>query len=609
MTQDKTVSPTSVATTPRTFERTPELEQWLDAAIQAKVDEGGLTFGDPQNNPEQTNAQKEDPNPSINLGRFGFKNPNDLKAFLLTPAGDTVKADIGAQIELDETIKKQQEFYSREEEETKHRLKAMLFLYLIEKESHAAKQLQELVTEQNEKAIKQSAPDPKVAQKALAEQKADPGLQQTLANYETAIKSHKEQHQNLVQEEKKLIEQSEKLEKQTTQMNSKYKTYNDSLEEIDKSAADYEKLSNKELDSEIQKLETEVIAQTDKIADLMDNDREDEARVLLDKQNALNLKLISLNDIRSERANALKFYDANGKDSDKNGNKISANDAAYAVPNKDKQIFERNNTLHRAGANESNLTEVQKIEREIKFLKAMNGFLSVKGAVENAQKEEMKFLNGRVSDTRAKLDANKTEQSLIQNQIRLLESSRAAAQAAAQQQSPGAGPSGAPTPSPSMSAPSSSKSSPKISAAVSTFIDDNHKACFDGKMTPNSLSDLLNKKGPRNEQEKAEMQKFLASQLQGIPSTAPIPFQTMQGLLKNMARFGADPNKPGLTAIPDPLDMQQGQSKINNLSDNDPQREASISPTIESEPQLTAKEEPGAEEEESPDINPARAHI
>lgn len=112
----------------------PEADHWLDEAIKSQP----LYFAEPSD-------KDLDPDSPINLSRFGLHNATQVKAFLSTSAGESLKTEIKAQVALDEAIEEQQMFELREHENLMHRLKAHLLLWFIEKKGMQQATLESLL--------------------------------------------------------------------------------------------------------------------------------------------------------------------------------------------------------------------------------------------------------------------------------------------------------------------------------------------------------------------------------------------------------------------------------------------------------------------------------
>ena len=65
----------------------------------------------------------------------------------------------------------------------------------------------------------------------------------------------------------------------------------------------------------------------------------------------------------------------------------------------------------------------------------------------------------------------------------------------------------------------------------------------------------LTEQAPAEHKEKA--QAYLSRQFANMPRNAPIPFQKMQNILRNLERFGIDVTKPSVTNIQNDTDKNQ----------------------------------------------------
>lgn len=572
---------------PPTMARNPEAEQWLDNALQSQP----LHF-------KKHSEVDLDPNSPINLSRFGFRNPNDIKIFLLSPAGDTVKGELSAQIALDEAIEEQQKFEQREHAGFIHRLKAYLLLWLIEKKGHAAEQLRELIEEQNNKAINQSklAAQTSAPTTSRAAPKSQ-GLQQTLNDYNSAIKEHETQYKRVSEEESSLTESFEKLHRQKVALENKHAVYMEKLDKFDAELEQHEQLNVDELDAKIQAIETEIHAQSEKIMDLLASDTpgsEEEARKLLDQQNALNLELASLKDLHAQQNEKKVFYDADGDTTP------SAKNAAFVV-NSNQKIIKKDGTYYLLNQTENfdDLSPEQRQKAKADFQKAEPELMSVKKAVVHTLKMEKEFhnLDKKIDEVSQKTEEKRSEKMNLENKIMLLQSVRASIM-----QNPELNQENTPKPTPTMSgkAPSMSVSPPqsviKFSVKLIPFLN------MPG-LSSKRLFDEVDQDVNTNKKDKSEIKDYFTKLLKQlglgkIPSLAPLPQTTMQSLLQHMARFGADPTKPGVTPIKSPLDLQ------NDVKMSPPQE--SLHPTLSAKTQIlrTQKIEEPAPKPESKPFNP-----
>lgn len=525
----------------------PELDQWLDSAIASKT------------RLMQFNPNAEEDNFSINLGKFGFKNPNDLKNFLLTPAGDTIKGEIATEIGNKEAEEEQRIFELREEEKRKHNLKAHLMLFLIEKKGHATSQLRELIEEQNQHAIHHSKQATNPAPKQSTEPNVNKELQDAIRSYDNAIKDYQEQHKELSATEQELSEQIETLEKQQTALEDKHAIYQQSLTEFETASEQYEQMSPEERDMLITAMETDIEAQTEGITKLLDSGSpgsEEKARELLNEQNALNLQLAGLYDLRSQQLEEKVFYNANGQIAP------SQNDAMFTVP-KDKKIVKQGNQYYLLNSNENlnDLSKEDQAQASARFENTKHELMSVKKSVENTLSLEKEFHNfdERIDKTSQQHSETHAEKMQLENQIKLLQSVRATlAQPGVDSEQD------SPKPTPTLSGKARSASMPQTAPASVMGFARSFLLDFlpnkDKTISTKQLDERIDKKAanPKDAKEIRDFfKKALASlHLGQIPPLAPLPQTTMNSLLQHMARFGANPYKDGLTPLQSPMDSK-----------------------------------------------------
>ncbi|WP_133127125.1 hypothetical protein [Legionella nagasakiensis] len=187
------------------------LEQWF-----AKV-EAGIREDAAANKSERLKAERTSPGLIARYAsQYGFKNPEQLVAFLKSPAGETTKEVIGAQIA--ETIALQQELQQqlRDEEIRRHRLMAFLLLYFLSKRDAKAQELKERIQEEIDKLLQEE----RTIEKAST---ASPTP--TAADYEARLAPYRAQLANSLKELETLDEEMNVLEAKTEQIVSKYLNY------------------------------------------------------------------------------------------------------------------------------------------------------------------------------------------------------------------------------------------------------------------------------------------------------------------------------------------------------------------------------------------------
>lgn len=526
----------------------PEADHWLDEAIMSQP----LYFAEPSD-------KDLDPDSPINLSRFGLHNATQVKAFLSSSAGETLKTEIKAQAALDEAIEEQHMFELREQEKQNQLIKAHLLLWLIEKKGHAASHLRELIEEQNAKAIHQSKPDEKETKTPKESPKVTPELQNTLNSYNAAIRACEDQHKLASAEESKLTDEFENLHKLKVRLESKHELFMNQMAAFDEQVENYEQLSDEELDEKMNEIEAEIHRQTEVILDILGSDEpgsEEKARELLDQQVALNFDLAQLKDIRSSREKQKTFYDANGVEvpSAKEATFIISNDKK--VINKDGQYY-----LMKKEDNIEEMTKEQLAQASADFQKAEHEISTVSKAVTKNMKMEKEFhnLDQRLDNVSAKTQEKRDEKMNLENKIALLQSVKASFA----QQNPGLEQDTAPKPTPTLSGKAQPTSVPtpapqaviKITHTLIPFLSLRPRS-------PNDISEEIDKNKSLDAKEKGQAKDYFSRlikllNLGKIPSIAPLPETTMQSLLQHMSRFGAVQAKPGVSTEKGPLDLQQ----------------------------------------------------
>ncbi|QMT60710.1 hypothetical protein [Legionella sp. PC997] len=560
------------------------LSEKLDASIQSKITSGELTFS----------SKDADPNPStIDLSQFGLHNPEDIKIFLLSPAGETVIHEIGSELAHERAIEEERQLQIQEDILMEERKKGFLFHLLLSEEAEAQKAQNELIEMQQEKALKPSEQTPQ--KKKTSEQNS--ALKDTLEGYDSSIRSYQEQQKNLKTQEKALNEELNRLEEESLAIEAKHTTYNNVLNAYDKSAPTFEK-NPEMLDREISSLERQIDRLTEHVFEELDKGNEKEARKILDQQNALNLQLASLKDIKSKVGNEKVFFDA-----DLNSEGVTYDKALFALP-KDQApgLVKHNGEFYLLNKGEKwddvKNDSFKLAEAQARFENAKPEIMSVKNVVQHVKKQEVEQNASRKDETRSKLVVNKAEQLMVKNHITSMQAARANAKQALTSspdlamQPPGSTITGASyglgatsTPTDTQSKISSTPTAspqPVFNAAafVQTisnepkptwgFMFSKVKTIQDPraqKEVDKFLTDEAKKNLP--EDKKNELDKFnpeaLKRKLMGMLERAPVPEVAMNSFLKHMAKF-EEAYKPNVTSEESPVaqrDQTQPLSPFN----------------------------------------------
>lgn len=489
-------------------------------------------------------APEPESSTSIDISHFGFQRPDDLRKFLLTPAGETVKHDIAEKIAEDQAMEQERLFQAHEQLLIQERRRVLLYLWLMDKEANANSVRNELIElKQREKAIQNKT---KALEAASAETSA----------LSTIVQEYTQQIEDLDTRHQDLSERIHKLEAEGELIEDKHVVYKNRLDDFDKVANEYEKSIEKAQDRI-----TALQAQADKIVDDM-NKIDDEKLVhqKMNELNAINLEIASLNDIVSKQKTEKRFVGENGEDVDgfDKATFILANDQSIIKDENGQYYLVKRGQTWDDIKNSRDPDEAKKDAKKL-YNKAKNDIHTVRDVVKEVNSQEITLNTTRISD-------HKKEQLMIKNQITSLQSARANAQNMINEQantlsmnSP-RGTVTSPIPTISSSSSMSQKTSFNVAAHINTRINSRKS---DPKFKQFTWKDLFNfvETIPNEHQNmrdkttkflEAELNKSLgmlgrlkAKLLSEQPRMAPIPEVTMNSLLKTMATFGVNPHAVG----------------------------------------------------------------
>lgn len=531
------------------------LTQKLDDAIESKV-----TW--------------DDPNSSINLSLFGLQDSDSLRRFLLTPAGETVTHEIGAELMLERAIEEERQLQLQEEIRMEERRRAIFEWLMEEDDAEAQKAQNEIIEMQNEKKRK----DEQKAQQKTDAPESKKETEDTIKRYDEAIKQ-------LEKDQAALEQRSKKLKEERTLITNKYDAMENSLED----APDFLEKTEEEIDAEIKKLQGEA----DKIADSMMEPGISDEEVFKrgDQLNAITSKISNLNDIRdSKKTDGKKFVDAEGKTT-------TYQEAAFVIPKKQEIVKDKdgNYYLLKNGQTEKDLQD-PKIRNEAReaFKSEKKIIQLVKDVVKETKKDALTHNETRIAE-------NKAETAMLQNQMRLMQSARAQAQQTLTNQAT------LEHASPQMTCPQSSKTPGNMGLVLPMPTQSNVtstpgqkpsqlqiQAAAQFVQTVNQNQQTANKSGKGYQWNKflddvdkiddpavkEHAKKFSPDggktslkdklNLKETLNKTPVPDEIMNGFLRHMAKF-EDAYKPSVTAEPSPLaQREQTQPDIPSAPDRAP---------------------------------------
>lgn len=479
-------------------------------------------------------AMKPEELPTIYLSRFGIKTAMDLKKFLKSPAGETVIAEIKAQIAQNENIEAQQRFEQQEHRLLVSRIKAFLLFLFLAKEAYASDKVKEIIESQNEKVLKPThKPESTSVSSAPEREKA---LQEMMTRYNDALKAAE---QNSIDAQKQLQE----LKIAGEQIETRYQDYDTSLNQVDEEIKS-DAFGPAQVESRIVDLNNQMKYGAENINKLLSAKDESGARTLLHQQTALNLQLATLMDIRAVHRGDKYYANAMG------GQEQSYKDAAFILP-KDQKIL-----VHTEGG--TTKCYLVKENETLDSLRQTPGALEAAESAYEANKGQHMIVRKVVhhnkgietNEHRTKVDvANQIIQEsaeqkrLITNQMAMLQAMRGSALNASEGME-------APRPVPT---PTPTTTSQKPTQAAATIL--HRDRLVEIKNPPLTREDLQNLGSLIPEPQLRE--KFNQEYNKNIPRQGPIPPLKMQHMLKTLEQFGIDTTKPGVTSIRNPLELQQ----------------------------------------------------
>lgn len=534
----------------------------LSESVASKVQSGTLKLAHDSDDIEMSELT------SINLSRYGLRNYDDLRKFLLTPAGETVIHEIAKKITLEKINEEERQQQIQEQIMLEERKRALLFHWLLSEEAEAKKAQDELIELQNE----QLQNEKQNAQQKTSEPTSNKGLQDTLKGYDNAIKAHQHHHKELAKNEKTLNEKLKGLTKEKEAITKKYDTYNKGFESFDNKQ--YEQYNDAALSKEIDKLEAQKKSKPS-------------------EQNEINLQ--GLHEIRGKQRGEKIFVDANG-----NTEGVKHKDAAFVLSKaKGQTLVKHNDQFHLLERGE-NWADVVKDPDKMKqaqarFEHAKPDIMSVRNKIQHAAKQELALNATQTEETQKKLSENKAEQLMVKNQISSLQSARANAHKTMLKPTPGvemqapkstiiSGLSTNPIPlmpSPPMNAGSSKVShepAPQITAAafIQTEIDNMGKNFNKGapnRLGWDDLSKIIDKIPDKDAKDAAN--KFInhlkpkptpnERELAEMLRNPPIPPVVMQSLLRHMSTLSLDPYNPTVSAEENPSQIAHKTPSPSNL--------------------------------------------
>lgn len=488
------------------------------------------------------------------VGRFGLKDPYDVITFLKSPAGESVLCLIEEELEIIAAQKEERQFEIREEEARNRRIYAFLLMGLLYDKKAEAKELYHRIQEQIDKTLNDLdnplKDDKNPTEAAYDHQRL---LENELAAYDAASSAVGEKLQTKLSESEKLEAEMAAWEKENALITSKYKTYDNHLDSLQQELTKYGDLSDQKLlnkidlqgiENNIKQLTQQLDKDAKEIGLLLESGNENDegkANELIQKSNARNLQVATLKDMLSVVKGEHYLAKSDGSKA------TSFTDAEYIVP-KDKKIIKDGDHYYllKTNQNINELTHEDKKQAAKDYKSVKHDLINVKNLVSHNKKLE------KVEHTKTKTSLTERSErmqqdiNLLANQLTAIQSIRAniTQMAGEDRQNQEVAPRLTPVPTTPKPAPGHAQQN----IQANTY---RHMLLL-MKLGPSI--EAIDRLG-QNFSSHTDMQDTLKT-LNTLRPGAPIPFQVMQNLLRNIERFGVDATKPNVAGNLNPKDKE-----------------------------------------------------
>lgn len=365
----------------------------------------------------------ESENSTINLSRFGLKSSLDLVKFLRSPAGESKLGEIGTELAIQEKIRQNFEEATLEEQLLRHRI---LAYFAHRAASRKARDTQELYDEyeaQDKKALDEQA-------KTMTKDKKHEPLElyDVLDRYEAMILDLTDRLAKNSKDEAELLDNISNVLEKTTKLTTKYDVYGDALNESTPSFYENTETNDEDIQKKIDQLTTEIDRLADSVNDLLIQDRDEEARELLNKQNALNLQVGMLKDLQAVKGTSKQqkyFADENGHpiDNRSQGNTPQPTpfkESAFVLTVGEKLIKQPDGYyLLKQGEDWNTVKDNPERKEQARqhYERSKHEIMNVKNVVEANRKLEFRFVYDEAEDLNNKLQQNQSEKRALKLQL------------------------------------------------------------------------------------------------------------------------------------------------------------------------------------------------
>lgn len=462
---------------------------------------------------------------NIDLSRFGLRTSKDVIAFLHTPAGEETLNEISQEIAA-EMVLEQKKMAEADQESLAHLVRASVLLGLISKNAHATAKQKEFAQQALEHLKHQSKSS--VTHSASDREAREQFNRRVEGYYQQAEQMIAEQMASAAAEREMLTDRVQRLEEEGKDLGGKYDLYQKEVNDVEASS---DNATPEEIEKEIAALTESMESQVDEINKLVEHNHE--ARELLAKHNATNLKVAHLKDLLAVHQGEKCF-------TDEKGNVVSSAKDAHFILNKgedgqpsQKIVQDKDGKMYllKAGQDWDSVKDNKEALKEASqnYEHAKQELMTVKKVVQHHKVAEAALNKDQIAQTQDKLVQNTNEQRNLANQLSLVQ----AARAQLEQNHPNLEQAG-------VVLPSASVSSTK-SAAHSVGSSINQLRAAQVQLTDKEVLDIIEKL-PVNARAKleAELNNFPAQKLNAAVRSGTILPEQMRFLFQALERIGVD---------------------------------------------------------------------
>lgn len=485
-----------------------------------------------------------------NLSQFGLKNETDVIRFLKSPEGKNVLAELNLQLQIEQQIQRNQQLSIEEQNLASHRLKAALFLWFIKEKVHADTIQKEIIIQQGTKAISETGKIPDALKASVTPYRQI--LQNANLDYIQAHEINEEFSKINAEEELLLLNEMKALQEFATEIELKYSVFINELDNMVFTEFNLDTI-NAQIDEKRAKIDQHIV----------DNE-DDEASKLMRELIILFAKIDSFKDYQAVN-NKTKFY------VDETGAEVDSSKAFFILdvlntpdPNNPQQFLalkpqiikdqNGNYYLLKPGQKwedvEKNPALKEQARKDFELQKP--NLLVTKQAVLQNKVFEVQDNSARTAQQQLKMYENQAVKLELHNQNLMLTAALSQIKAALDNPNLTENNSLRPMPLPTANASGPKPNLSVASVKAAQYYKDQLVLLRKHSINYDNVLNLRNDLYLRGDTPRVTALNF---QLQNIPRRGPIPFLTMQTLIRNLELIGVDPTNPAVTSLKNPLDL------------------------------------------------------